>query len=110
MSLVVCRIRASVNAAYQKGAVPITVSLKAFYGKLERIEPAIGAALVRMTADRLAPVITAMRGGTTPLLPGYRTKILDGNHLPGASTASRNCGPSGPGPCPGTRWSCSTPN
>jgi IS4 transposase len=84
MSLVVCRIQASVNAAYQKSAVPINVSLKAFYGKLQRVEPAVGAALVRMTADRLAPVITAMRGGTTPLLPGYRTKILDGNHLPGS--------------------------
>jgi IS4 transposase len=84
MSLVVCRIRPSVNAAYQKQAVPISVSLPALYGKLERIEPATGAALVRLTADRLAPVITAMRGGTTPLLPGYRVKILDGNHLPGS--------------------------
>ena len=37
-----------------------------------------------MTAERLAPVITAMRGETTPLLPGSRTKILDGNHLPGS--------------------------
>lgn len=34
MSLVVCRVRPSINAAYQKGAVPIPVSLKAFYGKL----------------------------------------------------------------------------
>jgi IS4 transposase len=84
MSLVVCRIQPSVNAAYHKNAVPIGVSLKAFYGKLQRVEPQVGAALVRMTAARLAPVITAMRGGTTPLLPGYRTKILDGNHLPGS--------------------------
>jgi IS4 transposase len=84
MSLVVCRIQPSVNAAYHKNAVPISVSLKAFYGKLQRIEPQVGAALVRTTAQRLAPVITAMHGGTTPLLPGYRIKILDGNHLPGS--------------------------
>lgn len=84
MSLVVCRIRPSVNAAYQKSAVPIGVSLTALYGKLMRIEPALGAALVRLTAQRLTPVITAMRGGTSPLLPGYRVKIVDGNHLPGS--------------------------
>lgn len=84
MSLVVCRIRPSINAAYQKAAVPIPVSLKAFYGKLARIEPAVGSALVRLTADRLAPVITAMGGERTPYLEGYHTRILDGNHLPGS--------------------------
>src|SRR5882757_9992471 len=55
MSLVVCRVQPSVNAAYQKNAVPINVSLKALYGKIERVEPAVAAALVRTTADRLAP-------------------------------------------------------
>lgn len=85
MSLVVCRIRPSVHAAYQKAAVPIPVSLPALYGKIERTEPAVGAALVRQTAQRLAAVIQAMPdGGTAAPLPGYRTKILDGNHLPGS--------------------------
>ena len=50
MSLIVCRIRPWVNAAYQKNAVPIPVSLKALYGKIEHIEPSVGAAMVRMTA------------------------------------------------------------
>jgi IS4 transposase len=84
MSLVVCRIRPSINAAYQKNAVPLPVSLKALYGKIDRLETPIGSALVRTAGQRLAPVITAMRGGTlTPFLPGYRTKLLDGNHLAG---------------------------
>ena len=83
MSLVVCRIQPSINAAYQKNAVPIAVSLQALYRKLNRIEIATASALVRKSDERLAPVITAMGGGLTPLLPGYRTKILDGNHLPG---------------------------
>jgi IS4 transposase len=83
MSLVVCGIRPSLNAAYVKNAVPISVSLNALYRKIERIETPIGAALVRTSAERLAPVITAMGGGLTPFLPGYRTKILDGNHLAG---------------------------
>src|SRR5215210_7988969 len=83
MSLVVCRIQPSINAAYVKNAVPINASLQALYRKIRRIETSIGSALVRKSDERLAPVITAMGGELTPFLPGYRTKILDGNHLPG---------------------------
>jgi IS4 transposase len=83
MSLVVCGIRPSINAAYVTNAVPIHVSLQALYRKIERIETPIGSALVRQSDERLAPVITAMGGELTPFLSGYRTKILDGNHLPG---------------------------
>jgi IS4 transposase len=83
MSLVVCRIQPSINAAYQKNAVPISVSLQALYRKVDRIETPIASALVRKSDERLAPVIAAMGGTLTPFLPGYRTKILDGNHLPG---------------------------
>jgi IS4 transposase len=83
MSLVVCRIQPSIHAAYVKNAVPITVSLQALYRKIDRIETPIGSALVRTSAERLAPVITALGGAVTPFLPGYRTKILDGNHLAG---------------------------
>ena len=81
MSLVVCRIRPSINAAYQKNAVPINSRSQRYRSRV--IEPAVGA-LVRLTAERLSPVITTTNGGTTPLLPGYRIKILDGNHLPGS--------------------------
>lgn len=81
MSLVVCGIRPSINAAYTKNAVAINVSLTALYNKIERLETPIGAALVRTSAQRLGPVITALGSPRTPLLPGYRTKILDGNHL-----------------------------
>ena len=81
MSVVVCGIRPSINAAYAKNAVPINASLTALYRKIERIETPIGSAMVRMSAARLASVITAMRSGLTPFLAGYRTKILDGNHL-----------------------------
>jgi IS4 transposase len=83
MSLVVCRIQPSINAAYQKDVVPISVSLQALYRKIDRIETPIAAALVRKSDERLAPVITATGGTLAPFLPGYRTKILDGNHLPG---------------------------
>ena len=85
MSLVVCRIQPSINAAFVKNSVPISVSLKALYGKIDRIETPIGSALVRTSAERLTPVITAMGGTLTPFLVGYRTKLLDGDHLAGTS-------------------------
>jgi IS4 transposase len=81
MSLVVCRIQPAIHAAYQAHAETIEASLKAVYDKLDRTEPALSAALVHSTAERLGPVIDAMNGARSPLLPGYHVKILDGNHL-----------------------------
>jgi IS4 transposase len=54
------------------------------YDKLDGTETAVSAALVQTVAARLAPVIDAMEGARTDWLPGYRTRILDGNHLPGS--------------------------
>jgi IS4 transposase len=87
MSTVVCRIRPSINAAYKKHASLLGVTRKAVYDKLDRLEPEVAAALVRHTATTLEPVITAMGGDLPPWLPGYRIKIVDGNHL--ASTEHR---------------------
>jgi hypothetical protein len=81
MSLVVCRIKPSINAAYTARAAAVGVSVRAVYDKLDRIEVAVSEALVGTTARRLEPVIEAMGGAREPLLPGYRVKILDGNHL-----------------------------
>jgi IS4 transposase len=87
MSTVVGRIRPSINAAYKKHASLLGVTRKAVYDKLDRLEPEVAAALVRHTATALEPVITAMGGDLPPWLPGYRIKIVDGNHL--ASTEHR---------------------
>ena len=81
MCLVVCRIRASVHAAYQADPEQITVSLRALYDKLAGVEPVTSAALVAHTARKLRPVIERLGGGLPPLLAGYRVRILDGNHL-----------------------------
>ncbi len=48
--------------------------------KINRAEPGILRALVRGSAERLAPVATAVDGSTT--LPGWQLRVLDGNHLP----------------------------
>jgi Transposase DDE domain len=83
MALVVCRVRPSINAAFEARKEEVGVSVRSLYGKLQCLEPGISAALVRHTAERLEPIIQRMKGTKPPLLQGYKTKILDGNHLAG---------------------------
>jgi IS4 transposase len=84
MSVVVCRIRPSIHAAFQARAETIGATIDAVYDKLDGTETAVSAALVHTVAARLAPVIEAMKGARSDWLPGYRARILDGNHLPGS--------------------------
>src|SRR3954462_233175 len=84
MSVVVCRIRPSIHAAFQARAETVGATIDAVYDKLDGTETAVSAALVQTVATRLTPVIDAMGGGRAEWLPGYRVRILDGNHLPGS--------------------------
>jgi Transposase DDE domain len=81
MSLVVCGTVPHVQSAYQHllGRVPVT--LKCVYEKLQNIETGVSAALVRHAAGRCQGLINELGGACQALLPGYRVKILDGNHL-----------------------------
>jgi len=80
MATVVCRVNPSIHAAYRADDhLPMNVT--ALYARLARVPAAAGRDLVRHTADRLGPVIRAMGGAGPDPLPGYRVKILDGNHL-----------------------------
>ena len=80
MAAVVCRVKPSVHAAYQADdRLPVNVT--AVYARLARVPASAGRDLVRHTAERLAPVIRAMGGAEPDPLPGYRVKVLDGNHL-----------------------------
>ena len=83
MSMVVCRIRPSMHSAFQ--ARDLGVTIKALYDKVKRVEPTVSQTLVRDTAQRMAAIIGHMGGQLPDLLPGYRVKILDGNHLRGPS-------------------------
>jgi IS4 transposase len=84
MSVVVCRIRPSIHAAFQARAETVGASIDAVYDKLNGTETTVSATLVHSVAARLAAVIDAMNGARPDWLPGYRTRILDGNHLPGS--------------------------
>ena len=81
MARVVLRQEPSVHAAYRKLESQLPVSDQSVYNKLQRVELRVSAALVRDSARRVAPVIAALRASLPPLLPGYRVKFLDGNHL-----------------------------
>jgi hypothetical protein len=82
-SMVVCRVQPSVYAAYKAKCHQISVSAKALYDKLANVEPATSRAFVQYTASTTSGLIDRMKGGLPPLLPGFRTRILDGNHLSG---------------------------
>jgi hypothetical protein len=81
LSLVVTGIRPSVHAAFQACREQIPVSITSVYNKLDGIEPNLSAELVRHTTTKLEPIIRHLGGQRPELLPGYRVKILDGNHL-----------------------------
>src|SRR3954463_3085055 len=74
MSVVVCRIRPSIHAAFQARAETVGATIDAVYDKRDATEPALSAALVHSTAARLAPVIDAMNGARADWLPGYRVR------------------------------------
>jgi hypothetical protein len=107
VTLVSLGLRPSLHAAARRMET-LPVTLAALYDKVNRTEPAILRALacapwparpglralacapwparpglralVRGSAERLAPVAAAVDGGT--ILPGWRLRVLDGNHLP----------------------------
>jgi IS4 transposase len=81
MGLVVCQIQPSVNAAYKSREDEIGVTIKAVYDKLQGIESNVSRALVNDTATRMQAIIKQTGGMAKPPLAGYRTKIIDGNHL-----------------------------
>lgn len=101
MGVVVSKVAPSVHAAYQAVSETLPVSVTSVYNKLNNLEPSVTSALVRHTADRLAPVIAAMGGQVPALLPGYRVRILDGNHLAATERRLQVLLQSKAGPLPG---------
>lgn len=81
MSLVACGQLPTVKAAYHHLLQRVPVSLKNVYEKLAHIETAVSAELVRTVAGRCRALIDELGDAPEKLLPGYRVKILDGNHL-----------------------------
>ena len=81
MSLVVCGIRPSINAALNKMAGTLTVTKKAVYDKIDRVETTTGAAWYG-TLERPIPRSLMLWKVVKILATGVAYRILDGNHLP----------------------------
>jgi hypothetical protein len=81
MTSVVLRVHPSVLAAYKKRKSQLAVSDQAVYDKLQCMELGVSEALVADSATQLTPLLEALDARLPPWLPGYRTRVLDGNHL-----------------------------
>lgn len=101
MSLVVCGMQRSINAAYKQLRDRIPVARKNLYEKINHTEPAVAAALLRQTASDMAAIIEQLGGALPPLLPGFRVKILDGNCLAATEHRIEELRTTSAGPLPG---------
>ncbi len=83
MSDVVTRVEPSVGAWYKSHSDETAVTRQAVYDKLKHMELPISAALVSYSGSELLECLRRMKAQPRPLLPGYRVRVLDGNHLAG---------------------------
>lgn len=81
LAMVASGSRKSVNDAYLAKKEQFTVSVASVYNKLNGVETEVSRQLVFQTGTRMAEVVRRLGPRRTPLLRGYRTKIVDGNHL-----------------------------
>lgn len=77
MMNVVCKIRNNVHSAYINS--DIGASRIAVYDKLKNIEIKTSREIVRHIGAESEAIIREMKGCNKQILPGYRTKFLDGN-------------------------------
>ena len=101
LSLTVCGVRKSVNAAYVAAKERVEVSVKSVYNKLNGVETQVSRELVRQTAARLRQVVQATGALRPPAFEGYCEKILDGNHLPATEHRLKELRTTRSGPLPG---------
>jgi hypothetical protein len=83
MSDVVLRIVPSVGAWYKAHQDEMPVTRQAVYDKLKHLELPTAAGLVAYAGRELGACLQQMPSPPPPLLPGYRVRVLDGNHLAG---------------------------
>jgi Transposase DDE domain len=69
------------NQAYKKNKEALAASVVAYYGKLNRVEPAISEGVVRFAGRKASELFQALGVTTQTVVPGYKCSALDGNHL-----------------------------
>lgn len=98
---VVCKARPSVNAAYQARKQALGVSVAALYDKLQKVEPRVMQAMVRETAIKMGQIVVHTGGAWPAWIRGYRTLIVDGNHLPASELRLKEVRDCNVAPLPG---------
>ena len=83
MSDVVFRIVPSVGAWYKAHQDEVPVTRQAVYDKLKHLELPTAAGLVAYAGREVGACLQQMPSLPPPVLPGYRVRVLDGNHLAG---------------------------
>jgi len=79
MGEVVLKIHPSIHSAYVSQKV--AVSANSVYNKLQGIETQVSRGVVKETAAKMMAIVDKLQSVLPPMLSGYRTKIVDGNHL-----------------------------
>jgi len=101
MTSVVCRVRRSVSAAFKAQREKLGVSLKSVYNKLNASDPSVCEGLFRHAAEKMREVVEALNVPQRPLLPGYRTRIVDGNQFAATEHRLKELRTVSSGPLPG---------
>ena len=101
LAMVVSGSRKSVNDAYLAKKEQFTVSVASVYNKLNGVETEVSRQLVLQTGLRMTEVVKQLGPRRPPLLRGYRTKIVDGNHLAATEHRIDELRFIGAGPLPG---------
>lgn len=81
MHSVVLGVEPTVYAACRKRRHTLPVSDQAVYDKLDGMELGVSAVLVQDAAQQAEAVIDHLKARRAAWLPGYRVRVLDGNHL-----------------------------
>src|SRR5215208_5585495 len=102
MQAVVLGVEPTVYAAYRHRRQTLAVSDQAVYDKLAGMELGVSAALVRDSARQATAVIDALKARREAWLPGYRFRILDGNHLSATEHRIEELRTTWAAPLPGT--------
>lgn len=100
LALVVWRQKKSVGEAYKHAQEKFEVSVRSVYNKLNGTEMSVCRELVRRPAEQLGAVVDALHG-RPPKLPGYRTRIIDGNKLTSTDHRLKPLRRTRSGPLPG---------
>jgi IS4 transposase len=102
MQSVVLGVEPTVYAAYRHRRKTLPVSDQAVYNKLAGMELGVSATLVRDSAQHATAVIDALKARHEAWLPGYRFRILDGNHLSATEHRIEELRTTWAAPLPGT--------